>query len=105
MLDEDGVGHFIAAGDLHVVADAAFEGDVGDEAAHVLGIDARGIAGIRVAVGVAVLAVEKEKEFVAIPDGLTHDSVSWEVSWVSGVVSVVSVAAAFVRVRSWAICW
>ena len=48
------------------VADLALEADIGDEALAGFHVDAREIAGIGVAVGIGVLAVEDEEEVVAI---------------------------------------
>ena len=65
-LDIDRVAGVAALGDLGVVADLAFQTDVGDEALVRLGIEARQIAGVRVAIGIAVRDVEQENEIVAM---------------------------------------
>ncbi len=53
-LNED----FPSFDDVHVIADLALEGDIGDEAVHRLWIDPRQVPGIGVAVGVSVRHVE-----------------------------------------------
>lgn len=84
VFDEEGMGRGIAHGRLHVVAHAAFESHIGDQTVHVFRIDARRIAGVRVAVGVAVLAVEHEQEFVAVGDD-AHGVVLLHSGWVDSV--------------------
>ena len=56
-------------GKLNVVADLALEADVGDEAEIRFRIDARHVARIGVAVGIAAGDVEQQHEIVAIGDG------------------------------------
>ena len=72
VLHEDGVGHLVVAGDLDVVADAALDRHIRDQTQHGLRIQARSVAGVRVAIGVAVLAIEEEEELVAVADRLRH---------------------------------
>ena len=55
-----------------VVADLAFEADVGDQPLPGLGIDARQVPRVRVAVGVAVGDVEEVDEVVTILDRFGH---------------------------------
>jgi hypothetical protein len=69
MRDEDGIGCRVVEGGLNVIAHSPLDRDIRDETMHVLGIDARAVAGIGVAVGVSVLAVEEVKELVAVLDG------------------------------------
>ena len=57
---------FPAFGNKSEVANLALEAHVGDKAMHVLWVNARGVGGIGVAVGVAVFAVEEINEVVAI---------------------------------------
>lgn len=66
----DAVGVVARAGHLHKVADFALEADIGDEALAGLDIDARKVAGIRVAVGIGVLDIEEVDEVVAVGHGV-----------------------------------
>ena len=59
----------LAAHLVDIVADLALEADVGDEPLACLRVEARHVAGIGVAVGVAVLDVEQDDEIVAAVDG------------------------------------
>ena len=43
---------------------------------HILGIDSRSVARVRIPVGIAVFAVEEKEEFVAVLDGVGHILVS-----------------------------
>ena len=65
-LDVDGVAGFAALGDFGVVANLALQTDVGDETLVRLGVEARQIAGVGIAVGIAVGDVEQENEIVAM---------------------------------------
>ena len=65
-LDVDGVAGLAPLGDFGVVANLALEADVGDEALVRLGIETRQIAGVGIAVGIAVGDVEQENEIVAM---------------------------------------
>ena len=53
---------------LHIVADLALEADIGHDAVAGLGVDARHVARIGVAVGIAVLTVKQDNKFVTILD-------------------------------------
>jgi hypothetical protein len=66
LLDIDGVAGVSAFGDLGVVANLALEADVGDEALVRLGIETGQIAGVGVAVGVAVGDVEQKNKIIAM---------------------------------------
>ena len=57
---------------LHIVADLALQADVGHQTVAGLGVDAGHIAGIGVAVGVAVLHIEQNDEIVAVLDRCRH---------------------------------
>ena len=59
-------GDFAAFGEQGEVPNLALEANIGDKAVHILRVNARGIGGIGVAVGVAVFAVEEINEVVAI---------------------------------------
>ena len=48
-----------------VVAHLALDADISDQSVHGFGVDARQVAGVRVAVGVAVGHVEQQHEVVA----------------------------------------
>src|SRR6267154_1277299 len=48
------------------IADLALEANIGDETVHILRVNARGIGGVGVAVGVAVFTVEEVNEVVSI---------------------------------------
>ena len=65
-LNIDGVAGVAAFGDFGVVANFALEADVGDETLVRLGIETRQIAGVGVAVGVAVGDVEQKNEIIAM---------------------------------------
>ena len=66
LADVDGVVGRVGFGELDEVADFALQADVGDDAVAGLGIDAGKVAGIGIAVGVAVGDVEEEGEVVAV---------------------------------------
>jgi len=53
----------------HVVADFALQADVGDQSLVGFRVDARQVAGVGIAVGVAVSHVEEEDEIIAVFDG------------------------------------
>jgi len=55
----------IGARERDIVADLALQRDVGDEAAIGLGVEPRHVAGVGIAVRIAVRHVEEENEFVA----------------------------------------
>ena len=55
-----------ALGEFRVIANLALEADVGDEALIGLGVEPRQVAGVRVAVRIAVHDVEQENEIVAV---------------------------------------
>ena len=55
------------------VANLALEAHVGDEAMHVLRVDAWGVGGIGIAIGVSVFAVEEIGEVVAVVHGMLSD--------------------------------
>src|SRR5699024_5816701 len=74
VLDVDAVTGGVLLGGLDIIADLAFEADVGHQAVAGLGVDAGHIAGIRVAVGVAVFDVEQNDKIVAVFDGFRHFS-------------------------------
>jgi len=67
LLDED-----LLAFQERVVADFSLEANIGDKSVHVLRIDARSVGGVRIAVGVAVFAVEEINEVVAGSEELAH---------------------------------
>ena len=67
--DVDLAAGLLVLGELDEVADFSFEADVGDDAVASLGIDAREVAGIGIAVGIAVGGVEEEDEVVAVIHG------------------------------------
>ena len=58
---------------LHVVADLALQAHVSHDAEARLGIDARHVAGIGIAVGVTVLHIEVHDEVVTVLDRIAHD--------------------------------
>ena len=73
----------VAIRDVHVVANLAFQRDVRDQALHGFRVHPRQIAGIGVAVGVAVLDIEEEYEIVApgaVRMGLCCKWSCWSVS-------------------------
>ena len=53
-------------------ADLVLDGHVGDQPVHILGVDPRRVACVRVAVRIAVLAVKKEKKFITIGNRIRH---------------------------------
>ncbi len=61
---------------LDIVADLAFEANVGYKSMSGLCIDARQVACIRVAVGIAVFYIEQDDKFVSIFNGFTHSCCS-----------------------------
>ncbi len=69
LADVDVVARGLGFRELDEVADFALQADVCDDAVARLGIDAREVAGIGVAVGVAVGGVEEEGEVVAVVHG------------------------------------
>ena len=70
------VSRFLAPRGVHVIAHLALQADVGHQAVHRLRIDTRKVAGVRVAIGVAVRDIEKQHEIVAAlhihVDRVTH---------------------------------
>ena len=56
--------------ELHIVADLSLETDVGDEPALGEGVDAWLVAGVGVAIGVAVGDLEEDQDVVAVGDRL-----------------------------------
>ena len=71
LLHEDVIASDALLSQQHKVAHLAFEAHIRDQPTHVLRIHAWGIRGVRIAVGVAVLAVEEINEVVTV----VHD---WE---------------------------
>ncbi len=69
VFDEDRVGGGVSTSDLDVIADAALDGDIRNEAAHGLRINARRVSRIGIAIGIPVHAVEQEDELIAVRDG------------------------------------
>ena len=65
-MDEDVEGRLAVFCEQREVPNLALEADIGNETVHVLGINARRIGGIRVAVGIAVFAIEEINEVVAV---------------------------------------
>ena len=55
----------VLAGGVHPVPDLALQGNVGDQALGGLGVHSGQVAGVGVAVGIAVLDVEEQHEVVA----------------------------------------
>ena len=62
----DRVACLAALGEFRIISDFALEAHVGDEALIGFWIETRQIAGVRVAVGIAVRHVEKEHEIEAM---------------------------------------
>ena len=58
-----------AMGELDIVADFALQADVGHKAEVRFRVDARHVAGVGVAVGIAAGDIEQQHEIVAIGDG------------------------------------
>src|SRR5690606_17655510 len=98
-LEIDGVASFRSVGRVlgcdDVVADFAFQATVGYKALEGLGIDAREVAGVGIAVGITVGDVEEIEEVVAILDGFGHGRSELKMDDVDGnqTVSAVSVSA------------
>ncbi len=61
---------------IDIVADFTFEAYIGYKAMSGLCIDARQVACIRVAVGIAVFYIEQDDKFVSIFNGFTHSCCS-----------------------------
>ena len=59
---------------LHIITDLALEAHVRHKAVAGLGVHAGHIARIRVAIGIAVLHIEKYHEFITVLNGLRHCS-------------------------------
>ena len=72
VLDVDAKTRVILLDRLHVIADFAFEADVRHQSAARLGIDARHVARIGVAVRVAVFHIEKNHEVIPIANHISH---------------------------------
>ena len=72
VLDVDAETRVILLDRLHIVADFAFEADVRHQSAARLGIDARHVACIGVAVRVAVFHIEKNHEVIPIANHISH---------------------------------
>ena len=68
--DVDAETRRVGAGDLDIVADLALEADVADQPVSRLWVHPRHVAGVRVAVGVAVLDVEEQHELVPALQGV-----------------------------------
>lgn len=83
LLDEDVVavgGGALSSGreKIEEVADFALEADVGDEAAIGVGVETRHIAGIGVAVGVAIGDFEEEEKIVTVGEDVgAHGWMGW----------------------------
>ena len=56
-------------GQLHIIAHLALEADVRHQPQAGLGIDAGHVAGVGIAIGVAVLHVEEKHEVITVRDG------------------------------------
>ncbi len=65
-LDVDFIGRLLFLHQPNIVAHFALEADIGDQPFAGLCIDAWQVAGIRIAVGVAVLHIEQQYEIVAV---------------------------------------
>ena len=70
MLDEDVIARSTLAQD--VVPNLALEADIGNKAVPILRVNARGVGGVGVAVGISVFAVEQINDVVAIFDYGAH---------------------------------
>src|SRR5918994_4343105 len=57
---------FVAVGEVNVVADLALDRNIGNETLHGFGVDAGQVAGVRIAVGVAIGDIEEENGVVAL---------------------------------------
>ena len=66
-IDIEPLGTFFCQG--HMVAYLALQAHVGDQTMPGLGVDARHVARVGVAVGVAVLHIEKQHELVSVGNG------------------------------------
>jgi hypothetical protein len=65
-LHEDVERRLATFGQKRKIPNFALETDIGDQAAHVLWINAWGVRGIRIAIGIAIFAVEEKNEVVTI---------------------------------------
>ena len=72
ILDVDAVAGIVLLDRLHIVADLALEADIGHQPVAGFWVDAGHVAGVRVAVGVAVLHIEQDNKIVAVFDGFRH---------------------------------
>ena len=72
ILDVDAVAGIVLLDCFHIVADLALEADVGHQPVAGFGVDAGHVAGVRVAVGIAVLHIEQDDKIVAVFDGFRH---------------------------------
>ncbi len=77
VLDVDAVAGLVFLYGLHIVADFALEAHVGDDAVAGLRVDARHIARVGVAVGVAVLHVKQNHKFIPVLDWVAHHASSF----------------------------
>src|SRR6266542_2229350 len=66
LLNKDAIAGRAFLGEQDKVPDLALEAHVGDEAMHILGVNAGGVCGIGVTIRIAVLAVEEINEVVAM---------------------------------------
>ena len=66
VFDENLVAAVVSAGGIDPIADFALQTHVGDDALHRLGIDPRKVAGVGVAVGIAIGNVEQEDEIMPL---------------------------------------
>ena len=74
VLDVDAITGGVLLGSLDIIADLAFEADVGHKTVAGLGVDAGHVARVGVAVGVSVFNVEQDDKIVPVFDGLRHFS-------------------------------
>ena len=73
VLDIDSPRGLLAHSRLHIVADLALDADICRQAITGFDVDSGHVAGVRVAVGIAVFHIEQDHKFVPVFDCFRHD--------------------------------